>query len=279
MRPLLGTFVEAGASGPGAAAAVEAAFRAVADAQARWSFHAADSELSRLNRHPQQRVPVCRATLGLLRISKLLMKRSDGAFDCTVGATLVAHGALPDHGGPDPLPRGNADDIELGDAWAILQRPVRLTLDGIAKGFAVDLGVRAMRRLGAASGWINAGGDLRAFGGASIPVQRREADGSFTPLGRLWQAAIATSRVGSFGDVDSVGTAADTSQERFPACIVPPAARSSAPGLWTVMAHYAWLADALTKVAANTPERTRRALIERLGGCLVQPELAQAQAA
>ncbi|RDV24218.1 hypothetical protein DXV75_15440 [Alteromonas aestuariivivens] len=37
-----------------------------------------------------------------------------------------------------------------------LRRPVLITLDGIAKGYAVDLGVRALKLAGIKAGWINA---------------------------------------------------------------------------------------------------------------------------
>ena len=45
-----------------------------------------------------------------------------------------------------------------------LERPACLDLGGIAKGYAVDLAIAAMRHAGAADGLVNAGGDLRVFG-------------------------------------------------------------------------------------------------------------------
>lgn len=262
MRPLLGTFVEAGARGAQAGAAVDAALARIAEAQAWWSFHDADSELSRLNRNPGRRLPLRRETLRLLRLARALMQASGGSFDCTLGGLLVERGVLPDHGGPAPLPRGRADDILVGDGWAALRRPLRLTLDGIAKGFAVDLGLAAMRRQAADAGWINAGGDLRVFGEASLPVQRREMDGRLTPLGRLRDAALASSRVAPPGDEDG---------DAFPSCIVAPDTLRPGVGVWTVLARSAWRADGLTKVAANTPGPQRAARIRQLGGQLVEP--------
>ena len=110
MRPLLGTYVEVCARGPQAQAASDAAFARLEAAQAQWSFHAGDSELSRLNRRPGRRVALWPETLRLLSLARALMRRSGGAFDCTVGGTLVRQGLLPDHGGPEPLPRGVAAD-------------------------------------------------------------------------------------------------------------------------------------------------------------------------
>lgn len=261
MRPVLGTYVEVGARGPQAEAALAAAFERIEQAQTLWSFQSPTSELSRLNGQPGQRVPLSRNTLRLLRLARALMRSSDGAFDCTVGGLLVAGGTLPDHGGTAPLPRGSADDIETGPGWACLRRPVRLTLDGIAKGYAVDLAIEAMRGLDVSAGWINAGGDIRVFGDLTMPVQRREVDGTLSPLGGLRDGAVATSRVPMAHEPPSAD---------FPACIVAGShGGAPEPGVWTVVARTAWRADALTKVAANANPGARHELIRRLGGCLI----------
>lgn len=256
MRPLLGTYVEVGAHGREAASAIDAAFACIEAAQRRWSFQDPESDLSRLNRSGGERVPLDAHTLRLLRLCGLLMRRSEGCFDCTVGGLLVRAGVLPDHGGRDALARGSADDIEIGPGWARLRRPVRLTLDGIAKGYAVDLGVGALRRARVDAGWINAGGDLRVCGNLALPVHRRELDGRLTPLGALRNAAIASSR----------SAAPDTA---FPAQLVSPVGVAPARGVWSVLARCAWRADALTKVAATTPAAQREERVRRLGGCVL----------
>ena len=260
MRPMLGTFVEVGACGQAAADAIEAAFASLEDAQAWWGFHAPDSDLSRLNLADGARVRLRPQTLRLLRLAVAVMRRSAAAFDCTVGGLLVRQGVLPDHGGPAPLPRGRVDDIEIGVGWARLRRPVRLTLDGIAKGYAVDRAIAALRRAGAPAGSINAGGDLRVFGELQLPVQRRELDGRFTSLGALRDAAVASSWVAAPGATRDLS---------FPAQLVAPMGQHPQTGVWTVLARSAWRADALTKVAANTPASRRDALVRSLGGCLL----------
>lgn len=260
MRPLLGTYVDIWARGPAADAALDAAFASVERAQACWSFHDASSELSRLNAQPRHRVKFSSHTLRLLRAARAVMFASDGAFDCTVGGMLVADGILPDHGGPAALLRGAAEDIEIGREWALLRRPVRVTLDGIAKGYAVDLAVRALRFQGAVAGWVNAGGDLRVFGDVALPVQRRELDGQLTPLGGLRNAALASSRS---------AMPQHSGDESFPGHIIGPAGFAPVPGVWSVLAKSAWRADALTKVAANVPEHERAQWVRKLGGCLL----------
>lgn len=262
MRPLMGTYVELCVEEGAASQALEAGFAAIEQAQAWWSFQDSGSELSRLNRSQGEAVPLRRATLALLRLARGLMQRSCQTFDCTVGGTLVAAGVLPDHGGLPPLMRGCAEDIELGQTWARLRRPVRLTLDGIAKGHAIDRAVTAMRRHGVRSGWVNAGGDLRSFGALALPVHRRELDGRLTPLGALRDAAVASSR------------AAFERDAAFPSMLVAPPGAEPARGIWTVLARQAWRADALTKVAATAEPARRASLVAALGGCLLLPELA-----
>lgn len=266
MRPLLGTFVEVHAEGLGAAHAVEQAWQAIELAQRDWSVQDASSELSRLNATHGLCVPAQRHTLRLLRLACALMRRSGGAFDITVGGLLTEAGVLPEQG-QNWLPRGHVDDIEIGPGWVRLHRPLRLTLDGVAKGFAVDLAVSALRRAGAVAGWVNAGGDVRAFGEAVVPMHRREADGRLVPIGALSQAAVATSMVQAATvskDPQSVPDA------RWPARILAPHGQAPTPGVWTVLARRAWRADALTKVAAVCPEPGRPALIQQLGGCLIE---------
>jgi thiamine biosynthesis lipoprotein len=256
MRVLLGTYVEVVVRGPAAAieAAIDAAFTSIARSQALWSFHDPDSELSRLNGARGQALPVSPASVRLLSAARAMMRASGGAFDCTVGAMLVQRGALPDHGDGPWIARGSAGDIVIGAGWARLARPVRLTLDGVAKGFAVDLALRAMRRAGATAGWVNAGGDMAVFGDLLLPVQRREHDGSFTRLGNLRSGAMASSRSGP-------------SDPDFPSHIIAHGNGAPPVGVWTVVARSAWRADALTKVAAAG----RASLLPLLGGALVNP--------
>lgn len=263
MRPLLGTYVEIGVEADAGDAElcrlVDTGFAEIERAEALWSFQSPASELTRLNATPGQPLRLDRRTVRLLRLARAMMMLSDGLFDCTVGGCLVEAGALPDHGGLPALPRGCAEDIEIGPGWARLKRPVRLTLDGIAKGFAVDLAVAALRRRGAEAGWINAGGDLRAFGELVLPVSRREADGRLTPLGGLRAGAIATSGAGP------------GQRERFPALLVGRDGDRPSQGVHSVLARSAWRADALTKVAAAAPAPERASRVRALGGCLIAP--------
>jgi thiamine biosynthesis lipoprotein len=262
MRPLLGTYVEIGfIPVPRKRHAVDDAFSAIEEVERKLSFHNPDSELSRLNRCGGRFLSLAPLSIRVLRLARAMTAASEGLFNCTVGGLLVRCGVLPDHGVGEPHDAGTAADIEIEGARVRLVRPVRVTLDGIAKGYAVDRAVRALRCAGVPAGWVNAGGDLRVFGALSLPVHRREADGAVKLLGGLREAAIASSRVHRGSD------------RRFPGAILNVRGERPAAGVSSVLARRAWRADALTKVAALAPDHSRDTLLTRLGGRLVEPTL------
>lgn len=262
LRPLFGTFVEVGVLSL-QKGAIDAAFGAMSAVQRDLSFHDSSSELSRLNRSCGEWVRASRHTLRVLRLARAMMVASGGLFDCTVGGALVRRGVLPDHGGVRCAQSGQAADIEIRHGAVRLRKPMQITLDGIAKGYGVDLGIRALKRSGVRAGWINAGGDMRAFGPITLPVSRREIDGSLTTLGGLTDAAVATSACRA------------RRSKRFPGAIVGSAERTPECGVWTVVAARAWRADALTKVAALVSATNRDRVLERLGGRLIAAGMPQ----
>ena len=258
MRPLLGTFVEVGAhSMTNVAPALNAAFQAIEKIQALLSFHDPRSDLSKLNAAQGGEVTLHPLSARVLRLAWAMMRASGGRFNCTVGGTLVRKQLLPDHGFKEYLDLGEADDLFVHGCTARLRRPVLITLDGLAKGYAVDCAIRALRHKGASAGWVNAGGDLRVFGDLVLPVQRREEGGGMKLLGGLRNAALASSGVRSKPSAD------------FPGWIVGHAGAPT-PGAWSVMARTAWRADALTKVACVAAHEEREDVVRRLGGRLVE---------
>lgn len=254
MRPLLGTYVEVAAVDAVAPdACIEAAFAAIRVVHERLSFHDPDSELSRLNRSAGMHIRLSLISRRVLRLARALQIASGGLFNCTVGGALVQSGHLPDHGGVEALNIGDASDLVFEGSTVRLSRPVRITLDGIAKGFAIDLATAALKRHGARAGWVNAGGDLRVFGDITLPVARPDGQGGLEPLGGIRNAAVATSRVTHSNDPS------------FRGCIVSKRGAAGC-GQWSVIACHAWRADALTKVAALAAGHHRGALVARLGG-------------
>ena len=213
-RPLLGTLVEVGlcAAGPDADAAAESAFAAIHEVQRCLSRFDVDSDIARFHALPAgQSLRLRPATRAVLAAAAELHGASEGDFDISLGSA----------------PRGwrlEGDELHKLDAGA------RLDAGGIAKGHAVDLAVSALLERGCAAGWVNAGGDLRAFGDVEVPVLLRdEITGGVRRFATLQQGAFATSHF------DRGSRATLTHRRRAHVSVAAPQC------LW---------ADALTKIVA-----------------------------
>ncbi|MEY2853128.1 MAG: thiamine biosynthesis lipoprotein [Pseudomonadota bacterium] len=266
LRPLLGCYVEVAVAAlrPGAQAdaAIDAAYATMQRVHDSLGFHSPASELTRLNQARGRAVRLTPLALRVLRLARAMTTLSAGAFNCTVGGALVSAARLPDHGGGPYLQHGEAADLILTSGRAQLRRPVLVTLDGIAKGYAVDAAIACLKRSGVLAGWVNAGGDLRVFGDCTLPLRIRSAGAPAAATWGVRNAAVASSG-GQPGDAGD-----------FPGLLVDGSGTALAEaGCVSVIATRAWRADALTKVAACTTGRHRDELLRRLGGRLVaQPE-------
>jgi thiamine biosynthesis lipoprotein len=251
-RPLLGTFVEVCAcadSVPRATGALEAAFAAVERVQRRMSFHEPQSDVSCLNRWAAHGpVAVDPWTYRVLEAASGFRDASRGVFDVTVAPELQRWGYLPaaGHAAGAGRPLRDPGAIELlPDRRVRFRRPVRIDLGGIAKGFAVDRAIEALRDAGAVAGRVNAGGDLRVFGASPTTVHVRHpgAPARVLPLAQLTDAALATS-------------ATYFARRRWRGRQVSPIVDPRRGGPWlrntsvSVRAPTCQVADALTKVLA-----------------------------
>jgi len=106
------------------------------------------------------------------------------------------------------------------------------SLDGIAKGFAVDRAVDCLREAGMTAGAVNAGGDLRVFGEAWQALHIRRGH-QLLYIGEIRDAAVATSA--------SAGL------------VHPRGGTATVAGI-TVMAADCITADALTKPCMLAPQ-------------------------
>jgi thiamine biosynthesis lipoprotein len=249
-RPLLGTFVEiavGGLGGDAAHRAIDVAFAVIEEVQRRMSFHDPDSALSQVNRDAARRaVQVDAWTFAVLRTAARVHRVSGGVFDVTVAPRLQELGFLPTHGAVTSREFQSASftDVQLLRGRRIrFRRPdVRIDLGGIAKGFAVDRAVAALRRTGVPSGLVNAGGDLRVFGDEHFVAIRDPGSPHSMPYTlRLCDTALATS-AHYFAERWRPG--------QMLAPIVDPftGKQRSTVHSATVQASNAMLADALTKV-------------------------------
>lgn len=196
-QPWLGTLVEVAVPSDDVAA-IDRAFAHVARVHKLMSFHAEDSDLAAIRRaSPSAVLRLDPLTVVVLREAARLHALSEGVFDVTIGSQLVAWGFLPRPPGTDlrAFRGARMSDLEFcGDAQVRLRRPLLIDLGGIAKGFAVDGAVEALREAGVSRGIVNAGGDLRVFGDIQAPVALRAADWSGLSASlMLRDCALATS--------------------------------------------------------------------------------------
>ena len=156
-------------------AAIAAAFKELDRIDELMSDYKEGSELSIVNREAF-RIPVAVSDelFAVLEKSVEYSEFSGGAFDVTVGPVV------------DLWRKAGAEGTSPSDeeiAWAkvktgydklVLDKKrktvrfafdgMRIDLGGIAKGYAIDRAVEAMKRAGAVGGLVDVGGDIRCFG-------------------------------------------------------------------------------------------------------------------
>jgi thiamine biosynthesis lipoprotein len=235
-RPLLGTFVEIAAPKP-FNAAIDLAFDVIAQVHALMSFHEATSDIARLNREACERpVGVHAWTFEVIEAAVELHRRCAGAFDIAVAPALQDLGLLQRAPTDREALHGSSAIELLPDHRVRFHHPaLRIDLGGIAKGFAVDRALGALREAGVPRGLVNAGGDLAAFGPAAETVHIRDP----RDPGRLLLGLVISNQALASSAPRTVGAA-----------VIDP--RSGAPVeaiiAATVRAPSCMIADALTKV-------------------------------
>lgn len=253
-RPMLGTMVEISASGSDAAqtqAAIARAFAEIEIVHGLMSYHDANSDVSRINRDAfDAEVQVDAHTYRVLRAARLMAEASNGVFDISIAPQLARLGFLPKQADLPKGPcRGNWRDIVLlPDNRVRLACNLNIDLSGIAKGYAVDLAIRALADAGMVAGRVNAGGDLRVFGDATqaVSVRAPHAHTHTIPLLELTHGAAATS-AGYYSERLYQG-------QMVTPIIHPHSMLACASGYSvTVLAKDCMTADALTKVVYANP--------------------------
>ena len=257
MKPMLGTFIEIGLLENGNSnSQFEIAFKAIEQIGQQMSFHNPNSALSLLNKSQGRWISLPRETVEVLGLAKKLGQESNELFNCTVGGHLVKNNKLPNHFTHHFALAGQASHIQIKRNQVRLLEPILITLDGIAKGYAVDFAIEKLKTNGVDSAWINAGGDIRVIGKVTLPIHQRniEQTNVFNPkdiLINLKNCALASSQISRKNAVD------------IPSHIVNNLGVQAEDGLISVSAEKAWLADGLTKVLALLPESKRPQMAHR----------------
>jgi len=200
-RPLLGTFVEIEASGRNVAGlerGIAAAFSSVEKVHRLMSYHDPRSDVSRMNRDAfPNSVIVHPWTWKVLETAQQFARESNGVFDIAIARLLADRGYLPQCSHRLSGTATWRDVFLLKNYRVFFRRRLMVDLGGIAKGFAVDQAVGALKESGATSGIVNAGGDLCVFGSRSQVVHLRHPSRPSQVAGavRLRERAMATSGI------------------------------------------------------------------------------------
>ena len=149
--------------------AAEACLTEMAGLESILSRHQPASQLSILNYtgsldHPHP------ALKEMLTRSRELSDLTRGAFDITVKPLLDLYQEAAGSLAPDQIQQAlelvNYQNLILEDTRAYFASPgMSITLDGIAKGYIVDAGVKLLQLAGYINVLVEAGGDLTASGG------------------------------------------------------------------------------------------------------------------
>lgn len=264
MKPYLGTFVEIGIDPTysNCEGLTNDAFEKIKNIHDKLSFQDSKSELSYLNNSNGKTVSLSRISVQVIKLAKLMTRSSKNYFNCTVGNCFTENDV--EGTSTKKLLIGTSDDIHIHGNAVRLNRNITLILDGIAKGYAVDMAIKELKKGGVRFGWVNAGGDLRVFGDMEWPVYINNMKGDTQEVVYLKDAAIATSGV------------SNELSDRFSSRFISTSNNKLQNGVWSVISKTTWRADALTKVAANASFCEREALVEKLGGKLVNLQLGNA---
>ena len=264
-----------------AQAALDAAFKVLDEIENQMSTYRDDSELSVVNRRAaQEPVRVSIETYNLLALALEYSRMTEGAFDITVAPLLdlwkqtAQQGRVP-------------SEEELSEVWEKVgyrklilsagQQTVffsvegmEINVDAIAKGYAVDRALAALRGPGVKSALVDIGGEIACFGGDHprqnwiVGIQDLFSEENGNPLSQRvrWKLSLQDCSIATSGNYRQYVTIGG---QRYSHIIDP---RSGKPAeklpSVTIIAPRTESADALaTAVSVMGPEKGL-ALIESL---------------
>jgi thiamine biosynthesis lipoprotein len=241
----------------GSARHLDLAARTISELERRWSRFLPESEISALNRRAGHPVLVSQATYELVARSVTGWHLTDGRFDPTVGASVVAHGydrdfaelrlCRPEVGPTEPAP--TPAGIDLAPEMGTIALPPAVVFDpgGIGKGLAADRTAACLLDAGSHGALVNIGGDLRAVG--RPPTEEGwvvTVPDPIAPGGELLRIAIPDGAVATSSTLRRRWTTTTGEVHH----LIDPATGRPAVGdiaSVTVVAGEAWWAEVLTK--------------------------------
>jgi len=152
-RFLMGTICEITAHGPRASKAIDAAFAEIARLDAVMSLFKEDSELTKLNlRGPLEPALVSNDLFEVLHVANEVYQFSGGAYD----PTFIPGAPAPGFKHVVLHPNEKSVEYKLST--------IRVNLDGVGKGYALDSAGATLMARGASSALLNFGGQILAVG-------------------------------------------------------------------------------------------------------------------
>ncbi|WP_028306634.1 FAD:protein FMN transferase [Desulfitibacter alkalitolerans] len=137
-----------------------------------WDFNKEDSDLYRINNYSDLKIPVSPLTYEIIEEALNFAKKTEGAFDPTIQALMelwnFQKGTIPEREAVEALlPVVNYAAVALDkEANSVIfdDPETKLTLGGIAKGFAVREMVNFLKNKQVTSALVSAGGNQYALG-------------------------------------------------------------------------------------------------------------------
>ncbi|OEY68102.1 thiamine biosynthesis protein ApbE [Marinobacter sp. X15-166B] len=151
----------------------DAVFAVFEDIDQRMSRYRETSELSAVNRQAAEApVPLSESLFAVFQAAQRVSAQSQGAFDISFGSVGYLYDYRNRQQPTDTdvalqLQHINYRDIVLDETnrTVFYSKPgLRVDLGGIAKGYAVDLGVEVLKSHGVRHARLSAGGDMRLLG-------------------------------------------------------------------------------------------------------------------
>lgn len=193
--------------------AMDRAFSEIDKLDKLLNFFSEKSELSGINKKAGiAPVAVSQDTLDLIEKSLQASEKTGGAFDATIGP-VVSLWDFPNNPVKPPPAASIREKLKLVNyKWVVIdkakstvflkEKGMLLDLGGIAKGYAADRAVEALKGRGIKSGLVSVAGDIKAFGlkpdggewlvGIKNPRQKDREDEIIATV-RLRDTAISTS--------------------------------------------------------------------------------------
>lgn len=203
---IMGTMVEITVMPPDEQA-IEAAFEEMKKVDTLMSTYKENSEVSILNREGENHLST--ETLQVIGEAINFSEITGGAFDITCRPLInLWKKAKKEQVIPSPQEIKEAlslvgyEKIKIlpeGDVVRFKQKGMQIDLGGIAKGYAVDRAIEALRKNGIRRALVNAGGDLYALGNGpggekwKVGIQDPREEGKLLGIIKVKDVGVATS--------------------------------------------------------------------------------------